>query len=215
MNKVLSAVLGATLALIASPASAADYVLDLTGSVASGSTATVDAFGQHFTFFTINLSGFDPTTFQVGDTVAASITLDGRLIVPSATVFNGVDLILQNTVSPSATNTTTSGTTVLTDNGGDSLTGASISQTQDQLANTLLNFGGASFAFDAAQSNFTVTFLSASSLTADTALFRYFTADAIAGPALPEPTSWALMIVGLGGVGVAMRRRRAPRPRIA
>ena len=29
-------------------------------------------------------------------------------------------------------------------------------------------------------------------------------------PALPEPASWALMIVGFMGVGVAMRRRRRP-----
>ena len=27
--------------------------------------------------------------------------------------------------------------------------------------------------------------------------------------AVPEPATWGLMIVGLGGVGVAMRRRKA------
>ena len=34
----------------------------------------------------------------------------------------------------------------------------------------------------------------------------------IAAPAVPEPASWAMMILGLGMVGFALRRtRRAPR----
>ena len=29
------------------------------------------------------------------------------------------------------------------------------------------------------------------------------------GGGVPEPASWALMLVGFGGLGMAMRRRRA------
>ena len=39
-----------------------------------------------------------------------------------------------------------------------------------------------------------------------------FTAD-FAAAAIPEPETWALLIVGLGAIGAAMRRRRAPTPR--
>jgi hypothetical protein len=30
----------------------------------------------------------------------------------------------------------------------------------------------------------------------------------VVGGAVPEPASWAMMIAGLGGVGMAMRRRK-------
>ncbi len=41
-----------------------------------------------------------------------------------------------------------------------------------------------------------------------------FSATTIAASAVPEPTTWAMMLLGLGGVGVAMRRRPTTRVRI-
>jgi hypothetical protein len=34
--------------------------------------------------------------------------------------------------------------------------------------------------------------------------------DAIAVAAVPEPATWAMMLIGFGGIGLAMRRRRRP-----
>jgi hypothetical protein len=33
----------------------------------------------------------------------------------------------------------------------------------------------------------------------------------LAAGGVPEPTTWALFVVGLGGIGAALRRRRAHR----
>jgi PEP-CTERM motif len=64
------------------------------------------------------------------------------------------------------------------------------------------------------------TQLTWSNLTANTwYTFRYTanmsTAGSISGnatfyPAVPEPAAWALMLLGFGGIGLAMRRRRRP-----
>jgi len=35
------------------------------------------------------------------------------------------------------------------------------------------------------------------------------------GAPVPEPGTWAMMLLGFGGLGVAMRRRRAPAPAVA
>lgn len=205
MKKIFAAALIAA-SLLAAPASAASYVLNLTGNVSSGATATVDSGGFRFNFFTIALANFSPTTFQVGDDVQATITLDQQLTVPTATVRNGVDLILLNTTYPGTT-TTTTGTTDLFDMGVPAFAGAGSSSSADQLVNGLVNFGGSSFTFDLAQSNFVVTALGAASLDTDTALFRYITVDELPPAAVPEPAAWAMMVLGFGLIGATARRR--------
>lgn len=205
MKMTLLAAMSAAL-LAAAPASAASYVFDLTGVVSSGSSATVDSGGFRFNFFTIALSDFTPTVFEAGDTIEAMVTFDEALIVPSAGVRNGVDLVFLNTAFPGTT-TETSGTTDLFLMGAPVLDQASGSTSSDALFNGLTNFSGTSFAFDSAQSNFSVVALGAPTLPADVAYFRWYTADAL--PAVPEPASWAMMILGFGLVGAAMRKRKA------
>lgn len=204
MTTRIFAALGAAL-LAAAPASAATYTFDLNGVVSSGSSATVDSGGFRFNFFTIALSDFTPTVFEVGDLIEASVTLDGPLTVPSAGIRNAVDLVFLNTSYPGTT-TETSGTTDLFLAGSPVLNGGSISTSSDALFNGFNNFSGTSFTFDSAQSNFSVVALGAPTLATDTAYFRWITVDALPS-AVPEPASWAMMILGFGLVGAAMRRR--------
>lgn len=196
----------AALCLIAVPAQAATYILNLTGTVSSGTTASVDAFGFRFDFFNIALSGLDPLTLEVGDTIEATITLDQSLTVPSAFTRNQVDFILLNSAGGSTT-TGTDGTTELFDGGATIAFQSSGSGSSNQVVNSYLNFAGTSFSFDTVQSNFTITDLGDASLSVDYPLLRYVLVNPVAP--VPEPATWALMIVGFGAVGSSMRRRRS------
>ena len=69
--------------------------------------------------------------------------------------------------------------------------------------------------------NFTLTFSgSPSSITLDNFVDRYASLSQIGGVSgegtpvrgVPEPASWALMLLGFAGVGVAMRRSRKSKP---
>lgn len=196
----------AALCLVTAPASAATYILNLTGTVSSGTTGFVESGGFRYDFFNIVLNGFDPLTLEVGDEIQANITLtDQSLFVPSATSRNQVDLILLNSAGGTIT-TGTSGTTELFDGGLLIASGGSGSTTSNQVVNTYLNFAGNSFSFDTVQSNFTVTELGAASLDVDYPLLRYVLVNPVAP--VPEPATWALMIVGFGAVGSSMRRRK-------
>lgn len=198
-----SALLAGALALSAQ-AQAATYILNLTGVVSSGTTATVNGFGFQFNFFSIALQGFTPITLAVGDDVQANIVLDQSLTVPTASAGNFVRLFLINTSYP-PTSTGTSGTTELFNANVSIATGASGGGTSSAVVNSYFNPSGSSFVFDSVQSNFLVTSLSDPTLTVDYASLDYVLRTPLS--AVPEPASWALMLGGFGLVGSAMRRR--------
>ena len=202
MRSFFAAALAA--AMLATPAAATVHTLSLNGTVNSGSPATVVFQGRRFDFVTFSLSGFSPLTLAVGDTVNATISFDQSLTVPGANLFNGADFFLIDTLGGPFTSTETlgttdlllGGTTVLSQNGG--------SATSNGVANGYFGFSGASFSFDTMISSFTVTALSEPTLNVDTALGRYFTANAV-----PEPASWAMLIIGFGLVGAMQRKRNS------
>jgi hypothetical protein len=199
-----SALLASALAF-AGQANATTFMLDLTGVVSSGTTASVTVPGEKFDFFTIALSGFSPITLAVGDQVNASITLDTSLTVPSAIIRNGVRLFLINTSYP-GTSTGVSGTTEFFNLGSSFLTAATGAGTSSAVANQYDNLAGTSFTFDAVQSNFTVDSLSDPTLFVNYAVLDYYLDNPFSA-AVPEPAAWALMLTGFGLVGAAMRRR--------
>ena len=213
MRTRLLLALAAGCALV-SPAAAATYVLNLTGTVANGSPATVNS-GNRFEFFILPLDGFDPLTLAVGDEIQATITLDQALTAPAADIRNGMDIGLLSTLYPGIS-TSTSGTTqlflgtdMIVDTGSGTLT-------SDQFVNAYVNFAGTAFSFDKVLSNFTITDLGAPSLTVD---YAYLSTVAVyqgqvEAPAVPEPATWMTMILGMGLVGAALRRRPAPTARI-
>jgi hypothetical protein len=204
MKLALKAALLTCALAVSAQANAALYILNLTGTVSSGTTATVDAFGSRFDFFIINLQGFDPLTLVAGDEVQAKITLDQSLTVPSAMTRNLVRLFLINDSFP-GTSSGVNGTTELFNGGTSFLLAPSGGGTSSAVVNSYQNSLGTSFTFDAVQSNFTVDSLGAPSLYVDRASLDYVLANPLA--AVPEPATWAMMIVGFGLVGAGMRRR--------
>lgn len=205
MKKLLLAAFAA-IGLLTSPASAATFILTLTGTVSSGSSATVPFAGNRFDFFTITLSGFSPLTLAVGDEVQAHITLDTSLSVAAAIVRNGMDFFLQDT-SGAAGSTEASGTTDLFLGGSPVVSTSQSSGSFATFFNGYTNFAGTEFSFDEIQSNFTVTSIATGTMTADYAALRTIKVNPLVA-IVPEPATWGMMLLGFGVVGSALRRRR-------
>ncbi len=204
MNIAFKSTLVAAALSFASQAQAATYVLNLTGVVSSGTTATVNGFGYKFDFFSIALQGFAPLSLAVGDDVQANIVLDQSLTVPTASAGNFVRLFLINTTYP-GTSTGTSGTTELFNANVSIVNSASGGGTSSAVVNSYFNPSGSSFTFDTVQSNFLVTSLSAPTLDVDYASLDYVLRTPLS--AVPEPANWVMMLGGFALVGSAMRRR--------
>lgn len=190
----------------AAPASAATIVLNLTGTVSSGFAQSVISGGNKFDFFTIVLSGYTPTLLSVGDEVQATITLDGPLTAPGATIRNGMDFFMGDTTG-AAGPTAVSGTTDLSLMGVPVISASSGASSFAFLFNGYTNFTGTAFTFDTIQSNFTITSIDAGSILPDFIGLRTIAVNPYTA-AVPEPATWALMIAGFAAIGGALRSRR-------
>ncbi len=189
------------------PASAATYILNLSGSVASGTPQNFTSGGYTYDVVTIALTGFTPLSLAAGDTIEALITLDAPLTVPSAGYYNAVDLALISTTGTTPVDTDASGTSEFFLGGSSFLTGGSNTTSNGAVFNSYLQFPGTSFSFDSVQSNFTINSLGGPLVDVDVAYFRTFAVNP-AVQAVPEPATWAMMIGGFGAIGGTMRYRR-------
>jgi hypothetical protein len=82
------------------------------------------------------------------------------------------------------------------------------------VGNNLLNVGNTNFAINASGQNFfaafneTISRVTISSTSQLTDVRQIRIGGFAAASAVPEPSTWALMLLGFGGMGVAMRRTR-------
>jgi hypothetical protein len=209
-SKLLLLAMTASCAL-ASPAAAATFVLNLTGTVSTGVPISFTS-GYHYDFFHIGLQGFTPITLAVGDTVEAVITLDQALTAPSALIRNAMDFGLQNTTLVDHFSTAAEGTTQLYLDDDLVIDTSSTTLSSNQFVNGFTNFAGTAFTFNRVVSNFTVTDFEGSFLTVDNAYLRTIAVNpGEVEASVPEPTTWAMMILGIGMIGAAMRRRQTVR----
>jgi hypothetical protein len=185
MKKMLFAAATAALTVLAQPASAATVVVAPTGTgtlVFTDNTATVQ-FGNAFNAATASFSN----TFSFTLLEAATLTLGG--VSTSQVRAQGNTLADLDFTSATVAGIAFNGPTGNDNNESFSLGG--------QLTNRV--FGPGTFAITIAGD---VDLAS----TANPAVFDGFLTFNNASP-VPEPTTWAMMLLGFGAVGYSMRKR--------
>jgi hypothetical protein len=196
----------AAAAMIAGHAQAANYDLTLTGDISDFSNYQIPFNGLVFNEYSIPLSGLDSTdaiTVSQGDTIDASVSLNTAYTIPASQVYTFFELDLGSASFP-AENTGVNGTLSFYDAGNLVATFNSSSTTSNQLsfvaaANPPYNVP---ITFDSFNTTFTINSL-ATPATLESASATYGLVSAA-----PEPTTWTLMLLGLGGVGTALRTQR-------
>jgi hypothetical protein len=197
------AALALSAALTAGQAQAAHYVLNLTGSAFDTTTDAFTFNGRDYNTGALELSGFDPFTLEDGDTVDVTVTItSGPLfpfIVPLAEeMFFGLNFA---DISGGAQPTDSQAHGFMTVDGG--------SEFEVGCSNCTSFIHGESnnpFYFTTLTTQGTFT------LDAPYQINSISVSYQVSGPAsvggIPEPGTWALMILGFGGAGAMLRRRR-------
>lgn len=224
MNRItMLALATAALGLSASPALAAITV----SGTGSGTTASIDSTTTVGDSFTINLDGEANGVVIPGLSSSVTLTFEGT---------NGTSYLFDYLVNN--TSTTASRVTVFGFNTDPNITGASstgvfptISSGQmasfnlevcldsGNTSNCNSSTGGAGVANGtSAGGTLTLDFAELpSTLQLSNFLDRYqgvgtngISAEGHPVGSVPEPATWAMMLLGFGGIGAAMRRRRKP-----
>jgi len=197
--------------LWAGSAQATVHTISLFGSVGSGFSQTVFAGPSRFDFFTLSLSGLEGLNaidVVQGDTIDATVTLDTLLNVPASVDRTGFFLSLQGDNFPGGDTGVTGPMSFF--NGMDLVfalpSGLTTSTEQLIVSGNLFPPDNVALSFDSFTTSFTVD-----TLSGPWTLGRAVAGYLLVSPgmaAVPEPATWAMMIIGFGGVGALMRRRR-------
>lgn len=205
LNKALTTVAAAILA--ASPAAAEVHIPDLTGTVSEASSGSLSFAGDTFQYWNLTLNGLVPITLVQGDIVRATVRLDQTLTVPGTNeMYIGFNLFRGNGSIPPLNPVSTSGTMTFNPGGV-----AQFGPVPTGCGNCLssIAFLGATNAvsFGSLYTEFTINTLTDPDYLIDGASISYQLRDPIS--AVPEPATWAMMIVGLSVAGAALRRRHS------
>lgn len=204
-NSFRSGAVAATLAFTAmtAPAQAATYVLDLTGTVADATTFM--AGGN--SVLSLSLSYFDPFFVEVGDEVTVNVALDEFLLTPAAA--NQIFTLDLN--GGFANNDLNNSSTQFDLLDGDLAGQTFFSGCSNCFSAVIGRFPGTAFSVQNLTAIFTIDSISEPIEFTNAALGYQLSAGAGGGGAVPEPSTWAVMILGFGLAGAALRRRTAVR----
>ena len=197
----------------AGAAQAAVYDFALTGVVAAGVDST---FGD-LTFYELNLTppdDFEAFELAVGDVINFTVTLDTFLFVPSATgtTFFGVDVLTSQRFGyPPGDGSTGNGSITFGD--GDFAGATYGASCTNCLAATAIFTPGPAFSVSQFTGSITVENLFNEEPDDTTPFFAngfQLRVQSDNGPTgvVPEPATWAMMILGFGASGAMIRRRR-------
>lgn len=203
-----------TLTLVAAPATAATYTVDLTGVIANTIVNNFTFAGIAFQSGGLELTGFTPFTVEQGDDIVFTIALDGSFVVPKSFAtpgygqFFGVNFNNSSTQPVEPVNTT--GTILFSgltgDFGNPALAGCGncIGLIAGRPFGEAFGLTGASGTglIDTLAAPFEITSISIS-----------YQINPSAFNAVPEPATWAMMIGGFFLSGGLVRARR-PRARV-
>jgi hypothetical protein len=199
MRKLVFGILGATALVGASAANAVEFVGSTLGCFGSGCTPGTPATNT-YNGLTFGSGSFDQNTSAGGfagigsgntDTLGF-VSQNGSLFNYTGTAFS----LLVNFTAPSGVSAGSNFQALLT---GD-VSGANNGGVHFVFTNPTQSFTYPGGAFTLTVDNFTV-----SGTDINTPITGFIQAAAV-----PEPATWALMLVGFGGIGFAMRRRRRP-----
>jgi hypothetical protein len=203
----------ATGLIIAAEAHATIYVLNLNGAVGSTVYGSFTSGGKAYQTANLDLGfgSYAPITLMNGDELQVTIGLDSQFTIPGINS-NGYEFIGINfrdsggadpAVLPSPPNPEVS-TGTMTFSGGVAAPSGPVSTNCGNCTTDLYGAGGpmASFTFNNLSGDITIQSL-ATPYTINDVTLSYQISNAV-----PEPAAWTLMLIGFGGLGVTMRRRR-------
>jgi hypothetical protein len=214
MKRTITYLAAAVAAALLSGHAQAATAIDLQGDISAFNEFQQDFGGLHFDQFLLTLTGLDNSnafTVSQGDEVDATVSLNGLLTVPLSKV--RTDLIFYLFGTGFSGSTGMHGVlnfydgAVLVNSFGYS------SGSTGQLAGFAAVFppDNGAFSFDSFTATLLIDTLS-SPVTLNGSGFQYaLVSNAVA---VPEPATWAMMLLGFGllGAGMRSRRRRSPAP---
>ncbi|MFM9853440.1 MAG: PEPxxWA-CTERM sorting domain-containing protein [Sphingomonadaceae bacterium] len=210
MKFYTKAALAATAFMAAGQANAAVFNLNLSGTLANATTNNFTIGSDAFRTFRLDLSdagsltsGFTGFNLNVGDTINATVTLDGALTVPGSNeVFIGFDL-LSDILPTGASN---NGMATFFNMGPTGLANDTVSTNCGNCLSSIAFLGAQGpVSFFQFQTSYTIDSLTDVDFPVFGAALSYQLRDQVA--AVPEPATWVMLLFGFGLVGAAMRRR--------
>jgi hypothetical protein len=222
-KRILGLAAASALLVWSGQAGATIFTLDLSGATPTFSSN--DSGGVHTVRYDFSLSGFPDVapTVQIGDEVIINLTFaDGAITLPATSFIDVTSFYVTGDGFP-AGDSATYGTTTLFSGGIGGTVVASGSEgdpihpqgttTSGGVASNQVFGSPPAFTFDAVRTDFFIADIdgpghSAISGPLDRASFSV---DSRSLDAVPEPASWALMLIGFGGMGGVLRtlRRKA------
>jgi hypothetical protein len=200
--------LAAACTLWSGSANAADFTINLFGDPAFGSNSSQVFNNTLFEQYVLSLSGLEgqnSITVDTGDTITANVTLASVFTLPASVSFTSFALLPSGDNFPLGdTGATGYIEFFLAGNSVFSTTGSATSSSQIPMAVFVTPPDNIAYNFDSFTAVFTIDAVGGPA-TLDQAVMTYNLASPAA---VPEPATWAMMIIGFGGVGALMRRRR-------